>query len=50
MNVEWYDAFAADQDGFRSIVATRWAFRSILHTMMPPSFIVEFFEERESLS
>jgi hypothetical protein len=48
--VSWYDTVAADQEGFRRIVGTRGAFRAILHTMMPPSFIVEFFGPREVLS
>ncbi len=45
--VQWFDA--APFAGFGRIVATSWAFRSILHTMMPPSFVAEFFEDRELL-
>ena len=37
----WFDAPSAV--GFRRLVATRWAFRSILHTMMPQSLRAEFF-------
>jgi hypothetical protein len=42
MSVEWYDA-APGHAGFGCLTATRWAFRSILNTMMPPSMVMEFF-------
>jgi hypothetical protein len=40
----WFDAPGAA--GFGRIVATRWAFRSILITMMPQSLRAEFFGDR----
>ena len=44
----WFDAPGAV--GFGRLVATRWAFRSILITMMPQSLRAEFFGDRERLS
>lgn len=44
--VEWFDA-ASGHAGFGRLVATRWAFRSILHTMMPLSMVLEFFGASE---
>jgi len=38
---DWFDAPSAV--GFGRVVATRWAFRSILITMMPQSLRNEFF-------
>lgn len=38
---DWFDAPGAA--GLGRIVATRWAFRSILNTMMPQSLRAEFF-------
>lgn len=41
---EWFEAPCAI--GFRGLIATRWAFRSILITMMPPTIRTEFFGDR----
>ncbi|MFO6448934.1 hypothetical protein ACLBKU_17515 [Erythrobacter sp. NE805] len=44
--VDWFDAHPG-YAGFGRITATRWAFRSILNTMMPLSIIFEFFGDCE---
>lgn len=46
----WYHTAHTGQEGFRRLVATRWAFRAILHTLMPPSFAEEFFGDRGAQS
>jgi hypothetical protein len=41
---EWFNTAAADQEGFRLLIGTRAAFRAIRYTMIPLSFIEEYFE------